>query len=404
MRLHRCASRANTLSPPCEAMEHCVDIVVEVDGDVAGLEAKLAGREFEFVALHGNCAVLNGQDLQIVGAANLHGATSCLGAMTQAGATPGVAAFAISDPKGAYGTALQAFGGDPRGAARAATLAALKAADRMGEQPDLVWVSATPGTEEEVLAGIEAVIGPEVPIIGGSAADNSVSGDWFVFDQNDQAAEGVVVSVLFPSRPISFAYQNGYSPTAKRGIVTQSNGRTITTIDGRAALDVYSDWTHGAIAKLAPGAPDHAILSESTFWPLGREVTQLGEVPFYLLAHPAVAHGDGSIDLFATVQTGEEITLMTGTKESLTARAGRVAGLARAAGRMDETPISGALMIYCGGCMLSVQDQLSDVVGGVNDALGGAPFLGAFTFGEQGSLIRAGNRHGNLMISCIVFG
>lgn len=53
--------------------------------------------------------------------------------------------------------------------------------------------------------------------------------------------------------------------------------------------------------------------------------------------------------------------------------------------------------------MLSVRDDMDRVVAGVNAALGGAPFIGAFTFGEQGPLIDAGNRHGNLMISCVVF-
>ena len=60
-------------------------------------------------------------------------------------------------------------------------------------------------------------------------------------------------------------------------------------------------------------------------------------------------------------------------------------------------------MIYCGGCMLTVQDTLDEVVSGVETAWGGAAVLGAFTFGEQGRIVGAGSRHGNLMISCIVF-
>ncbi len=384
-------------------MECALDITVETASDLGDLQAKLAGRASDFVAVHGNVLAMGG-DQKALTLGALHGATSCLGAMTQDGATPGLAAFVISDPAGAYGTAMKPFGDAPRDAAQAATQQALARADRIGERPDLVWVSATPGTEEDVLAGIEAVVGADVPILGGSAADNSVSGDWFVFDAGERSAAGVVVSVLFPSAPVSFAYQSGYSPTTKCGVVTETDGRRIRTIDNRPALDVYRDWTDGAIDAMQPCETDRAILSESTFWPLGREVTQLGEVPFYLLAHPAVAHQDGSIDLFATVEQGEELRLMTGTKDGLTTRAGRVAALARATGRMTDTPVSGALMIYCGGCMLSVQDQLTKVVSGVNGALEGAPFLGAFTFGEQGALIRAGNRHGNLMISCIVFG
>jgi hypothetical protein len=380
-----------------------LDIVVETAADLQSLMANLQGT-FDFVAILGSVGALADAGRGVVGLGALHGSTSCRGAMTHHGTTEGVACFAIRDPDGSYGVALRAFEDDPESAARAATVAALSAADRIGEAPDLVWVSATPGCEEAVLAGIEAVVGRDVPIIGGSAADDDVSGNWFVFDQDAITRDGVVVSVLFPSAPVSFAYQNGYSPTPHRGIISRAEGRRLQEIDGQPALEVYRAWTENAIDAPTGEAESLNILAASTLWPLGREITQLENVPFYLLAHPAVAHADGAIDLFATVAVGEEITLMTGTTEGLASRAGRVAALARAAGRFDDKPMSGALMIYCGGCMLAVQDRLDEIVGGVNTALDGAPFLGAFTFGEQGALIRAGNRHGNLMISCIVFG
>ena len=308
--------------------------------------------------------------------------------MTHAGPQDGVAAFAIYDAEGDYGTALAAFTDDVAAAAAAATRAALAQADRMGEQPDLVWVSATPGQEEAVIKGIEMVVGGDVPIIGGSAADNSVSGDWFVFNGSDALSSGVVVSVLFPSTPISFAYQNGYSPTGFEGTVTKVEGRRIKEIDQQPAMDVYAKWTKGQIPKTDAGAEPGFILSESTLWPLGREITQVGEVPFYLLAHPSVAYENGDMDLFANVMEGERLTCMNGTKDSLIARAGRVASLAREAGHLNDKPISGALMIYCGGCMLSVQDRLGEVVTGINKALDGAPFLGPLHLGSKGPSFR----------------
>lgn len=366
----------------------------------------LGDGSFDFVTLHANCdvglAAVQSDKLGIN--SSLHGATSCLGAMTQDGVSDGVAAFGLRDPDGAYGTAVAAFDGNPREAAKAASRQALMNADRLGEQPDLVWISATPGTEEDVLAGIEDTVGQDVPIIGGSAADNSVSGDWFVFDGTTQVTDGLVVSVLFPSGPVSFAYHNGYSPTDMEGVVTKAEGRTIHEIDGKPAMEVYSKWTGGEVPQTPEGESTATILSGSTLWPLGREISQVGDVPFYLLAHPSVSHQTGAMDLFATVAKGERLTLMNGTKTSLTTRAGRVAALARKAGHLSDTHIAGALMIYCGGCMLSVRDQLDDVVAGVRAELDGAPYLGAFTFGEQGALLKAGNRHGNLMISCIIFG
>lgn len=369
------------------------------------VQEMLGRSEFDFVALHINCDVdPSGVMGQSEGTA-LHGATSCLGAMTETADCAAVAAFAIADKAGAYGSAMVAIGDDgAEAAARAAAMQAQAQADRTGERPDLVWVSSTPGEEEAVLAGIESVVGRDVPIIGGSAADNSVEGNWFVFDSSHKSANGVMVSVLYPSAPVSFAYQNGYSPTEKTGKVTKVDGRRVFEIDGRPALDVYTDWTGGAVARTEEHADPQAILSDSTLWPLGRPITSVGSVPFYLLAHPATAHGDGALDMFATMEEGEDITMMTGTVEGLCDRAGRVASLARATGGRSTQTVKGALMIYCGGCMLTVRHELPQVTKGVREALDGAPFLGAFTFGEQGPLIGAGNRHGNLMISCIVFG
>ena len=190
---------------------------MERAADGSGLNALMRIEEFDFVAVHGNCELLSSAGVLRPENGRLHGATSCLGAMTQDGPTDGVAAFGILDPDGAYGTAMRAFDVDPRAASRRAARDALHAADRIGERPDLVWVSATPGTEEAVLDGIESIVGKDVPIIGGSAADNSVAGGWFVFDGQSRSDDGVVVSVLFPSTGVSFAYQNGYSPTASRG-------------------------------------------------------------------------------------------------------------------------------------------------------------------------------------------
>jgi hypothetical protein len=373
--------------------------------NAAELCAQLGGVRCDFISVHTNCALdlapLRAHAEGLAGA--FHGASSCLGAMTDAGITEGIAAFTLEDPEGQYATEIRAFDGDPRAMSAAAVQAALAKIDRVGETPDLVWLSATPGAEEAVLEGLQSVLGADVPIIGGSAADNAVAGGWFVFDGARTEQEGLAVTVMFPSTQISFAYHNGYSPEGARGVVTKASGRVLHEIDGRPAMTVYSEWTQGAVRYAEPEGGAQAILSDSTLWPLGREMSQVGGVPFYLLAHPATAHANGDIDLFANVETGETLTLMTGTIEGLAERAGRVAALARKLRSSDAPPVAGALMIYCGGCMLTVREELGRVVSGVNQALGGAPFLGAFTFGEQGALVGAGNRHGNLMISCIIF-
>jgi hypothetical protein len=99
---------------------------------------------------------------------------------------------------------------------------------------------------------------------------------------------------------------------------------------------------------------------------------------------------------------------MQGSIASLVSRAGRVADAARTLlveghrGR-SEVELAGGLVIYCAGCMLAVGDSLPGVAKELVAALAGQPFIGAFTFGEQGCLLGGENRHGNLMISVAVF-
>jgi len=224
-----------------------MEIEVRTAETLAQLVSASAFRDADFIAIHGNCTADFGAAEALPQNLAVHGATSCLGAMSDAGVTDGLAAFILRDPAGAYGSATADISEGAFAAGQTATRTALARCDRVGEKPDLIWIAATPGAEEDVLAGIEAVVGPDVPIIGGSAADNSVAGDWFVFDQHGQLGEGLVVSVLFPSGKISFAYQNGYAPTASTGRVTAAEGRHVTEIDGRPAMTVYADWTGGAI-------------------------------------------------------------------------------------------------------------------------------------------------------------
>jgi len=379
------------------------------DKAMADALARLGDIEPSFLVLHMSASHDAGVARAVINAKFghsiiVHGGTSCLGVMTGNGARiengVGLGIAAFEDPDGDFGTGIANIGEDPIAAAATATRAALAQAGRVGEAPELIWLTAAPGAEEAVISGVESVVGKGCRIVGGSAADNSISGDWFVFDRTDKHTNGVIVSVMFPSGSCASAYQSGYAPTNTSGIATKTDGRRVYEIDGAPARQVYADWTGGAVCPSTPAEPE-AILAGSTFSPMGRRGAEVADVPFYLLAHPATAHPDDSIEFFADIDEGEELHLMSGGVASLTSRAGRVSAQAV---ELTDGPVAGALVIYCGGCMLAVQDHMDDVARGIDKALGGAPFLGVFTFGEQGPVLNCDNRHGNLMISCVTFG
>ncbi|MFU8819540.1 MAG: FIST signal transduction protein [Desulfurivibrio sp.] len=335
----------------------------------------------------------------------IHGASSCRGAMTEDGVLftegHGLALLGVADPTGAYGVDGRGWEDNPRQSASRAVLAAIADAGRPGETPDLVRLASTPGRESEVLAGIEDILGPGVPIIGGSAADNEVRGDWEIISNNACLTDGLSISVLYSSTPLYFAFHNGYSPTDRRGTVTAATGRTVTTIDHRPAALVYNEWTEGLLDHVLPGGGP--VLAATALHPLGRVVGHIGSVPYFNLAHPDRVSATGDLSTFADIKPGDELVLMRGTVETLISRAGRVARAAISGGRLPPEQISGALVAYCAGCMLTLEERIDEVVASLNQAMARRPFLGAFTFGEQGCFTGGENRHGNLMISAIIF-
>lgn len=338
----------------------------------------------------------------------LHGGSSCLGAMTGAGFHSndgtGIALWGVSDPAGSYGVGAVRIPDTADGAqtaGREAILAAIADAGRMGEPPDLIWLTAVPGHEEAILQGIQDVVGRNVPITGGSSADNTVSGDWFQFSTAGVFANAVVVTAMYPSVRTHYAFHSGYSLTQTTGTVTRANGRTLYEIDHQPAARVYNEWTNGALDGVVDTGGN--VLSMTTLFPLGRRVPTADDLPLHRLAHPDSVTPDGALTLFANVEEGENMVLMAGTRESLVSRAGRVAQSALTAGRISADDISGALVVYCAGCMLTVQRDMDAVAETLRTALHDRPFVGTFTFGEQGCFVGGNNHHGNLMISVVVF-
>lgn len=340
-------------------------------------------------------------------AAAILGGTSCGGVMTRLGMAgdQSIGVLVIEDAAGNYGTALTSLGDDPAAAAERALHAALDAADCRGELPALIWIYQAPGREEQVIAGLRRVVGEGCPIIGGSAADQAVAGRWRQMAGDTFMADGIAVGVLFPSGGVGYAFQGGYEPAGPSGIVTAGAGRRILAIDGRPAAEVYDEWIGHRLGDVVRTGGN--ILLATAMHPLAMQVGETDGLARYLLIHPETVTADGGLTVFAAVPEGARILSMRGDRNHLIERAGRVVGEAQAMlkshdGEVDGG-IAGGLVVYCAGCMLAVNERMPDVAGSVAAGFGTQPFLGCFTFGEQGPLVDH-NAHGNLMISAIAFG
>lgn len=298
----------------------------------------------------------------------------------------------VQDPDGDYGTAAIRLQGNAADCAERAQQAALHDAGCPGELPELVWIYQAPGQEESVIEGLRRIVSDRCPIIGGSSADDDIGGRWRQLGPDGPLCDGLVVGVLFPSGGISHAFQGGYEPSGHSGTITRVGAtaaaggaaRHIIAIDEQPAAEVYNRWLGGALEpQLAAG--------------------RIGEVRCHRLIHPERILPGGALSTFAQVEEGMRLYAMRGHKSHLVERAGLVAAAAAASLPGGANTLAGALVVYCAGCMFAVGEDMPQVAQAVAQRLAGAPFVGCFTFGEQGA-IQGRNMHGNLMISAIAFG
>ncbi|PTT48176.1 FIST signal transduction protein [Aeromonas sp. HMWF016] len=329
----------------------------------------------------------------------LLGCSSCGGVMTEVGHHArqgyGLAVAAFYDEAGAYGIA-GASGSQVD--VRQLLRRAMSDCGRPGELPQLILFHASPGQEEGLLAGIEAELGASVPVVGGSAADNSVSGNWQLCWDESMTRDGIVLAVLYPDCQLAFQFHSGYVPAECSGEITSCHGREVLTIDHQPAAEVYARWC----GRQSPW-PVGPILRETTLNPLARQVGSLDGVPYYKLSHPEAVTEQGGLRLFTEVAPGERLLLMYSSQEGLLQRSLNAIRIEPGYGVDVELQPIGALIIFCAGCRLALGDMLCEFVEQSRARLGKIPFITPFTFGEQGRLPHGELAHGNLMVSSVIF-
>ncbi len=328
------------------------------------------------------------------------GGSSSGGLMTQRGlGDKHTIGLLLIEDDGDFGVAAAPLGPDPAHTAERLLFEALANCGCSGQLPELIWIYQSPGSEEAVIEGLRRVVGDRCPIVGGSSADNDVSGRWRQLGPDGPMGDGLVVGVLMPSSPLGYAFQGGYEPAGHSGVVTALAGREILSIDGKPAAAVYNDWIGGRIdAQLAGGA----VMAQTSMFPLATDGGRVDGVSHYRLIHPEKVTAAGGLRTFCNLDIGARVYAMKGDRRRLVDRAGRVAEQAAQMLATDRSRIAGAIVVYCGGCKMAIGEDIEQVSVAVANNLADAPFIGCFTFGEQGRMLDR-NVHGNLMISAVVF-
>lgn len=327
----------------------------------------------------------------------LIGNTSFTGVITQDGFISGDDGFAgimaLSDDELTVGVAGMPKEGTARETGHKVAEKALKAAGR-DEAPAYFYMAAPSGEEEYYLKGITEVIG-RVPFFGGSAADNTITGQWLLYTDEMVTADGVAVAFFYTDKPFANKFTGAYNETDKAGIITKIDGdRTLVEINGIPAIEQYRQWTGASAEDVAEGN----LLAYAICKPLAVK-DRLGDLA--AIRHPMNGNSDGSMAIGNNLATGTAVVLMEATVDELIASVGKTLEELKA---KINGPIAGLHLVHCGGRRAGIDARIDEVYAQIKDAIGDIPFITEFTFGEYGYEDDGNNTCGGLMLSFTAFG
>lgn len=318
------------------------------------------------------------------------GCTSSGAIMTPEGIISGENGFAgmlvLEDNELNVGVAGSPRGENPRETGRRIAREAMEMAGKKFA-PVAFAMFASPAEEEYYLKGIQDVVG-EIPMFGGSGADDAVVGDWKIFCEDKSFGDGCAVALFYTTKDIKNVFTGAYNETDNVGIVTKvEDDRRIVEIDHVPALKKYAEWTGMNPDELM----GQNLLVASIPYALGVKSIQ-GDLT--AVRHPMVGNPDYSFNV------GAKVAEKTAFIQLQTDVDGLIEGAVTTIKEVKKDFDPAALfLVHCGGRKLHIGNRVDEDFVAIKNAAGDVPFIVAFTFGEYGQNNHSGATIGGLSLS-----
>jgi len=188
-----------------------------------------------------------------------------------------------------------------------ATAAAAELKDKLdGINAIALFTASFDVTGDEIIAGIEEVFGPDIPIFGGAAADNGKAKGSFQF-HDDAVSEHSLFLVGLADDSLEYAWvsHHGSNPIGAPFEVTASAGGHVIELDGKPAWGQVMDRL--GLPADTPASETLPIAGMGVELPDGEQVEYDNS---HMLRVPLETDSDGGFYLPTSVPVGTRLSLM----------------------------------------------------------------------------------------------
>lgn len=261
------------------------------------------------------------------------------------------------------------------------------------EQVAFLLAISHPATDgEEVLLGLEEVIGEQVNAFGGGAGDDYAFAETWVFSSDWQSPKGMVVLAIDESKvKIKGIATCGWKAVGTEKVVTKSKGNHVLTIDNEPALDITTKY--GGLENITPDNKD-AWMEVATNFPLqlqrekGDPVMRPGLV---------VDWNDRSFYCSGSVPQGSKVRFSLPPDWDVMDKV--VKGVQRL--KETEMPDADALVVFsCAGRILCLGPMMAEELEGIKKVWN-VPMAGMFSNAELARATGGNLEMHNLTTCCV---
>lgn len=229
----------------------------------------------------------------------------------------------------------------------------------------------------QFLLGIQEIVGRDLPIIGGMAADDGTFTATYEYHGRELISGGAVGLGLKGGIEVITAAKAGWLPVGARRTCTRvEGGKAILELDGHPALHLYKEY----LGERADEMPAVGIE-----FPLGvvggvQGTQRLPDSEGLLLVRAVIGVDEERKALLCVgeIPAGAEVCMTRAGKEDLIEAADAAVGVARAAMPAPQV----AFIFDCMGRKLVLGARYKDELRRSFELLGGTPTIGFYTYGE----------------------